>query len=266
MVRYAVCARFLFPRPWWWLLGLLVAGSPLAAEAAWRTFTDNNGRTLRAEILDTPAPDKVTIRRDDGRVFRDLNVGLFSADDQAHIRQWREERVKALDEADLTPDARLDIRVLRRRDDDLNNYGNIDDREVAYLPRVRITNEEVERTFTGVKGTLVFVGESVLDGRVYKIIDRQSFTLDLPRRETTEWTGKPFENKYDDDGTNGYAFGYKYEGYLLVLKNRQGQTVQLKASRSAWEKRPGPLLRASTRSAYDGDFLRKQQEPVYTRN
>lgn len=63
------------------------------AKRSRQTFTDNQGRTLEAEIIEVKA-DSVLIRRTDGRRF-ELNYALLSDRDQAFmIYLWNEQKKK----------------------------------------------------------------------------------------------------------------------------------------------------------------------------
>lgn len=53
----------------------------------YRTFTDDQGRTVRAALI-RAAADDVWIRRDDGRIFR-LPIATFISADQNFIARWR---------------------------------------------------------------------------------------------------------------------------------------------------------------------------------
>ncbi|MEO0796370.1 MAG: hypothetical protein AAFX93_14465 [Verrucomicrobiota bacterium] len=234
----------------------LCMGATAFAGEEFRKFTSQDGREMRAKIVESGSPDKVTIQHENGTFYRDLNPEIFSFQDQRYIREWREKQRKSLDEADLSSDSRIEVRVYRGRDDDLNKYGNVDDRDVRYEPSVVIVNKELEKSYTGIQGTVVYVGQSVFDRKEFKILNRQEFTMDAPRKKETEWKGDPFQNLYDDDASNGHAFGYKYAGYLLVLKNRAGEVVFTKGSKGDWENAPQSLMQASLRSSYAKNFRR----------
>lgn len=68
-------------------LGLLFTALPLLADDSdWRTLTDTQGRSLRAQLV-SATDDEVTIKREDGRTFT-LKVNTLSAADQKAIREF----------------------------------------------------------------------------------------------------------------------------------------------------------------------------------
>jgi len=212
---------------------------------------------MKAAILEVGPTGRVTIEHENGTPYRNLDPRIFSPEDQRYIQDWIEKQQKALDNADLQPDSRIVVRVFRGRNNKPNAYGDVDDREVMYQPRVQIQNDELEKSFKGIQGTVVYIGQSVFDRQHYKILNRQTFTIDAPKQSQVEWEGNPFQNHYDDNPDNGHAFGHKYAGYLLVLKNRAGETVHVTASKSYWNQSPGSVLKADTSSNYDREFSRK---------
>jgi len=137
-------------------------------------------------------------------------------------------------------------------DDDFNEYGDIDDRVVQFEPKVIIESDELYRTFTDVHGILILVGHGYLKKDEYAILAHQSFRLTLPAREKVRWKGKPFTCSYDPD-----FGGFEYAGYMLVLKNRSGEIVFRKASRTVWETHAERLITARLRMGYNRDFTKE---------
>jgi hypothetical protein len=56
-----------------------------------RQWTDANGRSITARIVDAPNADSVKIEREDGRVFT-VPIKTFSAADQSYVTVWRAEQ------------------------------------------------------------------------------------------------------------------------------------------------------------------------------
>lgn len=215
----------------------------------YRTFSGSNGNEIQAVIVESQDENSVTIRRKDGQIFRDVPVSSFSEADRAYIKKWRKAERARFDDADLKSSHRLEISVRRGVDDEHNSYGDIDDRIVLFEPQVRIKNDEIRYSFKGVKGTLVIVGRGYLRDEEHVLLSRQDFSLDLPRKELASWGGTKFECRYDPD----YG-GFDYGGYLVVLRNKAGEIVYSKGSRSSWEKNPELLLKAQKMFGYDRNF------------
>ncbi|MBC8009911.1 MAG: hypothetical protein H7067_07420 [Burkholderiales bacterium] len=56
-----------------------------------RQWTDINGRSISARLVEAPNADSVKIEREDGRVFT-VALKTFSAADQAFVNTWRTEQ------------------------------------------------------------------------------------------------------------------------------------------------------------------------------
>ena len=237
------------------LLGILGTCSAVAAADGFRKFTSGDGRTITAKITGYDPARGVSLRLKSGRKFRHVDLARFSKEDRAHIREWHKARKAAKNDAPLKPDCRLRIYVKRGRDNDLNDVGDPDDREVKYQPALTIDNREVDLTFRDVPGTLVIIGRSVLESDEFHILHKESFTIDLlPARERVEWTGESFINKFDDYAANGQAYGAEYEGYLLILRDKEGAPQIFKSSKTRWEKNYENILEADDSLGHSKDF------------
>ena len=235
---------------------LATACAALHAKDEFREFTSNDGRTIEAKVTDYEPGNGVSIELRTGAEYEDVDLARFSKRDRAYIRKWHKARKAAKNDAPLKPDSRLRIFVKRGRDNDLNDVGDPDDREVKYQPALTIDNEEIDLSFRDVKGTLVIIGQSVLESDEYHILHREDFIIDLPANERVEWTGKSFINKFDDYAANGQAYGAEYEGYLLVLRDKEGTARIIKTSKTRWKRNYENILRADERQGHSKDFDR----------
>ncbi|WP_269524086.1 hypothetical protein [Coraliomargarita parva] len=217
-------------------------------------MTNNDGRTITAKVVDYKPGESVDIELENGTFYQDVALTHFSEADCKYFKSWHQAREAAKKDAPLMPDSKIKAFVKSSRDDDFNKSGDPDDREVVYEPAITFDNEEVELSFQKVRGTLVFIGESVIKNREMHILYRENFTIDLPAGSRSYWNGTPFTNTYDANPSNGSAFGAKYEGYLLVLRDQEGKVRVIKASKSKWEKAYKLILNAEKRKGYSSDF------------
>jgi hypothetical protein len=236
---------------------LFLSVSTWSSAADYRVFKNDDGVELEAEVVSCTEGKLVTVRRRDGRVFKDVAWSRFSAVDRKYLSEWAKAEAKKFSQADLDADARIKVTVLKGQDDDFNDYGDIDDHVVQFEPRVIIDSDEKDRTFTGVTGVLVIVGQGYLRKSEYVVLKRQEFELDIPAREEVRWTGKPFKCSYDPD----YG-GYRYGGYVLVLEHRAGEIVFTKSSKTLWERSAKAIVNAKERLGYDREF--RNGDPLRT--
>ena len=227
---------------------LMVVFSLMSAAPEYRVFESTDGATIEAIVIEASVTT-VTIQRKDGKEFKNVPLDRFSVNDRKYVREWREAKEKAIFDANLEFDSQVKITVLKGEDDDKNNYGDIDDRVVHFEPTVIAESNEKELTFRDVKGTLVIIGKGVIEKDSHVILNKQDFTIDMIPRERTRWEGSKFQCRYDPD-----FGGFEYEGYLVILRNKQGQPVIIKASRSVWEQNFNEILKAKRFIGYDRDF------------
>jgi hypothetical protein len=244
-------------RNFWLCCVVLLFSAFGVCTAEYRVFKSDDGVELEAEMVSCKQGVSVSVRRRDGRLFKDVPWTRFSVKDRKYFADWAKAEAAKVENAELDADARIKVTVLKGQDDDFNDYGDIDDHVVQFEPRVIIDSDEKDRTFTGVSGVLVMIGQGYLRKSEYVVLKRQEFTLDLPAGEEIRWTGKPFKCSYDPD----YG-GYEYGGYVLVLKNRDDEIVFTKSSKTLWGRNAKDIINAKLKQGYDREF--KYGEQLYT--
>ena len=226
-------------------LPLVLAMTSLAA----RIFVSEvDGSEFEGELIGVDARERVTIKRADGQVFKDVPIEKFSSKDRAYIRKWKQLQQDRLNNFSLEEDSRIRVTVATgRRRETFNEYGYIY-HIVGYEPKVEIKNEEIGITYSDIKGTLIMVGKHERYKDQYGVIFRENFKMTAPPKETSVWLGKPFQQKISD------WEGFAYEGYILVLRDHDGKVVYSKSSRNQWLERLQALSKADLFHAYDRDF------------
>ena len=217
-------------------------------DAEIRPFSSSDGMTIEAELVEA-SEEKVTIRRRDGMLFKDVPLSRFSDADRQYVSRWLEKQKELEGTPDISADSKVRLYVLRGRDDDKNDYNDIDDRVISFEPGVAIQSEEKDENYLNVSGTLIIVGKGVINDDVYTILDTQNFSIDILTRQKATWKGSSFECRYDPD----YG-GFEYGGYLLVLRNRAGEIVQTKASKTSWSDHPERILDAKKFVGFNSQF------------
>ena len=239
-----------------WALALLLISSMHCIAAGYQSLSSNDGKVIEAKVIDYIAGKSVDIETKSGDVYKGVSLDRFNAQTISYFNQWAAERKAKKDDAPLTADAKITIFVTCSRDDDLNVGGDPDNREVVYEPAITFDNKDKDLSHRAVSGTLVLIGESVLKNREYHILYKEDFVVDLLANSRTRWAGKSFTNTYDDYARNGSAFGAKYESYLLVLRDKEGNATLIKTPKTRWRENYKSILRADTSNAYSPDFTK----------
>ncbi|MES2506233.1 MAG: hypothetical protein V4599_05990 [Verrucomicrobiota bacterium] len=116
--------------------------------------------------------------------------------------------------------------------------GDFDDQLQVLKPRVKFTNMDNLQNYAGHKASLIVIGESTVDRKVFKVLLRHDFGVELPLRQILDEKAPDVKTQYD---TTGAKFGFKYDGWILVVKDAQGQLVLAKSSSPSLEKMPTQL-------------------------
>lgn len=192
---------------------------------------DVKGRVIKAEILNV-RDGSVRILHENGREY-EIPFERLSAASLNALLELR--RTKARQGPLLERSNRLAVTVAFNKKDRLDLAENFDDRLLYFSPRVKISNGDISNSFLAVKCTLAIIGESVVEKDARKVLSKQEFTVDLPRRGEATWTGQKFRVAYDEVD-NGERFGYKLDGYIFVIQNTKDEIVYSYASGTSWLK------------------------------
>ncbi len=214
-------------------------------------LTDTLGRTIQAELLQKSG-DSITLRKSDGRVY-EIGISRLSQESQRAIDEWEKERARR--GPLLTAKNRLNVFVAFNKRDKLDKMENFDDRIIYFSPRVKIVNDDIRSGYKSVKCTLVIVGKSVLDGDIRRVLSKQEFRIDLPRKGEAVWKGDNFRVKYDEI-ENGEAFGYKLDGYIMLIQNARNDIVYSYASSPSWLKPEAKAIELVEGKDYDWSLSR----------
>ncbi len=233
-------------------LSLWFSASLTAEE--YRALKSSDGKTLEATITGFDAARGVSLKTKSGQIFKDVPIDRFSIDDQNYFKSWAEKRETEKGDAMLTAENNIKIVVKTTGDKDINKKGDPDNMEVSHEPGITFDLTAEENSYKKVSGTLVFIGQSTVERDEYHILYREDFTVDLPSGETVKWDGTPFTNVYDSIKGNQSAFGAAYDGYLLVLRNKEGVISVSKSSSAKFLEYAEAILKADLRQGHSKDF------------
>jgi hypothetical protein len=225
---------------------VFLSARPLAA----RSFKSAEGVTVEAEVV-LVKDGNVTLKRSDGRRFTHP-LSFFSPEDQAALVPGAAPSAPATSPAPQTPKATepqrpatqpsvsarpysMDVRVSSGKSDRLSQAEFYDDRLLRLRFSVDITSRETTRELSGAKGTLIVLGKSVVDSRLYGVLGREEFPMELSIREPFHLDAKTITTEYDDKGSSS-KYGYRYLGYVLVVQDASGAIVRADASPETYAK------------------------------
>jgi len=233
---------------------------PITASAEFRTFTNSDGVSIEAQLVELKDGKVVTIELRNGREL-DADLTAFSEADRKHIKKWWEQVQK--DQVTLKPRNRLDITVKMNRkakSDRYHGWSYADDETQSFFPEVVIENEELD-TFEGNTVRIVILANDARnDYQMLVVSATTEEKVRLPERSEVSIEGKPFrlrKYEYRYGSTNNYEYGYEYDGYIVVVTNREGVVTHTKASKSKFLSNMELVNSCKAGEMYDDSFTRK---------
>lgn len=250
------------------ILGVLGMCGMASLSAETRTFIDQNGRSLDGELV-SASGDMVTIKRtSDGLVFT-VKAANFSKADQdyfvskgAVVKQTPAATAissTASTSASSTagPPMRIEAKVYPAKSDrPTNNY--YDERTARVGFKVDIKNGEQQRAFSGGKAVMMAFAKNLQDNQESKVVSKEEFEVSLEPLKTLSHDTKEVKISYDNIY---YKYGYKYSGYLLVVKDQTGKTVAIVGSSSTIEKSADDLLKLGDNDLFDKNNKKTGNNP-----
>lgn len=243
--------------------------APLAAET--RTFIDQAGRSLQGELVSATG-DMVTIKRTtDGVVFT-VKAANFSKADQAYFASKggaapttaattttpATTTVKTAAAAPAAADnrpLRIEAKVYPNKSDRPTNVF-FDERTARVGFKVDVRNGEQQRGLKGGKATMMAFAKDLGDGQQSKVISREDFDINLEPLKSMTHETKEVKLSYDNIA---YKYGFKYSGYLLVVKDGAGKTITVVGSSPTVEKFADAALKLATDDIFDKSYAKVDQ-------
>jgi hypothetical protein len=225
-------------------LGCALGLAASAAQAQAHGFTLLDGNTTIGELV-AVHDGFVDIKNADGKTFQ-TDFYTFSAPDQVFIKAWA---VTAYKPKDTTATADSAITASISTDQALESA--VTGSSILLLPKVVLLNQEPRQNFTGLKGTLILLGQDADGDGTYRVLRRDSFTTDLPALGKFDFSGKALPAT-DAGPVNSHA-NYKYKGYFFVLQNAQNETILFKSSDASLDSADA-ALKLNAGAVYDSQL------------
>ena len=126
--------------------------------------------------------------------------------------------------------------------------GDFDDEMQVINPRVKLTNTSTSQNYEGHVVNFILFGESTIDMKVIKVLQRVNFPLSLPIRQTFENKLPSVTTQFD---TTGAKFGFKYQGWVVQVTGPSGEIILTKSTSPTFEKLPELVKQMKEQLCYD---------------
>ncbi|MCH1506083.1 MAG: hypothetical protein L7V86_21050 [Verrucomicrobiales bacterium] len=139
------------------------------------------------------------------------------------------------------------------------NRGTYDDERTDTLkPVVTIENRD-SKTPLSCGMTVVVFGRGVVEKRTIKVLAKKSFTLNQAGGAKSTYSLEEFSFKYD--ARDYYNYGFKYQGYAVVLHDKDGEPLRVIASPSGYKSIPRRALKVVKGKVYDSELIKEIKPP-----
>lgn len=198
--------------------GLLLLTGSVAADSDVFTVTDKKGRAMAITLVSKKG-EKFVIRRVKDNV--EFTITASSLDEAS-------QKVLLKEAADLPvsyPKLDLDVTIGKRRKPDNGSYYM---RVMEVSSKVTLTNMERDNPSPPCDCALVLFGQDQRNEEVFQVLSNQKFKL-TPSGEGAVFNIKPFNTRYDSDNKGyGNIGGFKYVGYLLIVRDLEKNVIATK--------------------------------------
>lgn len=126
--------------------------------------------------------------------------------------------------------------------------GDFDDKTQVMEPSIKMTNSSIKQAYEGYKAAFFLIGESAVDGKIIKVMQRQDFPVSVAPRVPFEKEFPSVTTMYD---TTGAKFGFKYEGWVVQITGPGGEIVHTKSTFPSMEKTPDLIAQMKEGICYD---------------
>ena len=126
--------------------------------------------------------------------------------------------------------------------------GDFDDEMQVINPRLKLTNASTTQAYEGYVLNFILFGESTIDMKVIKVLQRASFPVSLPIRQTFENKLPSVTTQFD---TTGAKFGFKYQGWVVQVTGPSGEIILTKSTSPTFEKLPELVKQMKEQLCYD---------------
>jgi len=225
-----------------------------AVFAEFRTFENDFGDKVEAQLIELKDSETVVTLRLRSGLEIDAMLSAFSQQDKKFILEWWGEVVA--EKQLLREDSRLNVSAKMNRkskDGQYSWHNRVDDETVSFYPEILIENEELE-TFSGNQVRVVIVAEDKRNEGQKLIVSAATKEVNLPRQSTTSLETDPFRLRlyeYSRSGGRDYAYGYEYEGYVVVIKNARGEVTHQRASKRKYLTNMKVIMECKAGEMYD---------------
>jgi hypothetical protein len=129
--------------------------------------------------------------------------------------------------------------------------GDFDDKNERITFNVKVTNPDARIPLNDLKAEFYVFAQYVVDRKVFRLLGKDESPFSLPARGTHTFTTAEVTTFYD---TTDARFGYRYEGWAIVIRDSAGKIVFKKATTPNWATGAEQLSQLTPGNVFDRDL------------
>jgi hypothetical protein len=129
--------------------------------------------------------------------------------------------------------------------------GDFDDKNERITFNVKLTNPDAKIPLNDLKAEFYVFAQDIVDRKVFRLLGKDESPFSLPARGTHAFTTAEVTTFYD---TTDARFGYRYEGWAIVIRDSAGKILFKKATTPNWANGAEQLSQLAPGNTFDRDL------------
>jgi len=189
-----------------------------------RPVADVKGRALAIDLLKVQG-DKVTFTRSGQSKKYTLPMKNFTEESREAITKAVKDLPKPL------PALKVENAIIGKRTRDRGRSYYMETQEI--YGKVRIKNTSRDENYDPCDVTVILFGQDQRRTDLYKVLSNQKFKSEPEAERTSEHELESAFTEFDSDNKgHGNIGGFAYCGYIIVIKDEEGRTIDHKVQGS----------------------------------
>jgi len=213
-------------------------------------LVSKDGRKIEVTIL-TVTEDQVSFHRVGNKRVYQIPLSDLSEDTVTLLQDWKpspsakaaasKAKKESLPSFEITFEAKKNNRAAEPRKER--------NRRESISPKITIENVDRNKNLEGVKMTAVSFSRGVVEKRTIKVLKTDTFDVSVVAGSTRSYQCKG--TSYVFDKASKKKHGFKYQGYAVVLHDKDGNVLYSKSSPEGYAKIPKQVLAVEAGKSYN---------------
>ena len=231
----------------------LIAAWIASFAAVGEELVSKGGRKIDAKILSV-TEDEVSFQRRGTEKVHQVPLTGLSEDTVKLLRSWKPSPSAEAATSKVTRESlpRFEITFEAKKNNRAAEPRKERNRRESISPKVTIKNTDRSKNLDGVQMTAVTFSRGIVEKRTIKVLKADTFDVSViaGTKRTYQCSG----TSYVFDKASKEKHGFKYQGYAVVLHDKEGNVLYSKSSPEGYAKIPEKVLKVKAGGSYDSNL------------